>query len=453
MSGPGIVRFLLVLCVAWAAACAPPAGDGGVEELTILYTANVQGELERCGCAEAQQGGVARRGTVLRRLRGPRTLVVDAGDFLFGSFARRVGPPAYYAARSAAMVRAMNHMAYDAAVPGEYDFAAGPGLVEETAAQAAFPLVLSNLHARGGAEVPWVPYAIVERAGLRVGVVAFLDGRAEPPAFAERLDGLVLEDPRAAARRILPGLARRTDVVVALLHFQVEDAASFLRAFPRIHVAVLGHVKGDGRPRRMGGAVAAACSDLGKAVGRLRLEVAPGRGVLRAEGELVPVPEETPPDPAVEEVVRAFRERGRGSAFVEQVPVSPLPPGQAYAGADACRGCHPVIYDRWRATPHAFALDTLEDKGAAWDPECVVCHAVGLGRSSGFRGRAETPHLAGVQCESCHGPAAAHAAGRASMPHGVSPDRCRGCHTEVHSPGFAVPLYLERADQCTLPGR
>src|SRR5207244_2594562 len=90
----------------------------------------------------------------------------------------------------------------------------------------------------------------------------------------------------------------------------------------------------------------------------------------------------------------------------------------------------------WEKSRHARALATLETRGVARDPECAVCHVVGLETAGGFTGREATPALGDVGCEACHGPAAAHAA--APLAH-RPPSRggdCATCHAPDHSPGF-----------------
>jgi hypothetical protein len=65
---------------------------------------------------------------------------------------------------------------------------------------------------------------------------------------------------------------------------------------------------------------------------------------------------------------------------------------------------------------------------------------VGFGLPTGFVSEAATPHLAGVQCESCHGPAGNHAANPEDF--SVRPrveiaaTVCGGCHTDSHQPTF-----------------
>jgi hypothetical protein len=66
-----------------------------------------------------------------------------------------------------------------------------------------------------------------------------------------------------------------------------------------------------------------------------------------------------------------------------------------YVGAERCKSCHAAEFAAWEASPHAKALQTLSASDRK-NPRCLACHTL-------------VPDdvqvaLAGVQCESCHGP-------------------------------------------------
>ncbi|MHC4199901.1 MAG: multiheme c-type cytochrome, partial [Planctomycetota bacterium] len=107
-----------------------------------------------------------------------------------------------------------------------------------------------------------------------------------------------------------------------------------------------------------------------------------------------------------------------------------------FIGQKKCRMCHFKLYKKWRKTQHAVSWKKVPEKDRA-RPECVRCHATGYGRPGGFVSEEKTPHLTGVQCESCHGPGGAHA--RAvkedkpekvfnSLIKKVALNLCMGCH-------------------------
>ena len=106
-----------------------------------------------------------------------------------------------------------------------------------------------------------------------------------------------------------------------------------------------------------------------------------------------------------------------GLAGLGIVPIR-HPTGRRFAGSAACAECHQSSYDIWIDTPHATALETLEEQSPRrdGDPECLSCHVVGWAPQrfepfeGGFASMATTPHLAHQGCENCHGPAAAHTA-------------------------------------------
>jgi len=108
----------------------------------------------------------------------------------------------------------------------------------------------------------------------------------------------------------------------------------------------------------------------------------------------------------------------------------------AYAWADSCRKCHEPIYNAWAKTKHSTALDRLSS--ADQEKECLGCHVTGP-KSRVLEGK--TVVNRGVQCEACHGGAAAHVAdpavktGLAKVP---SAGVCEECHSDKgpHFRGF-----------------
>lgn len=86
----------------------------------------------------------------------------------------------------------------------------------------------------------------------------------------------------------------------------------------------------------------------------------------------------------------------------------PAPPaGQTYIGSKRCASCHFEQFLKWRKTPHANAYEVLTAKYQS-DAKCLQCHTTGFGEESGFTDFASTPSLAGVSCETCHGPGSKH---------------------------------------------
>ncbi|HSF15499.1 MAG TPA: cytochrome c family protein [Vicinamibacteria bacterium] len=91
----------------------------------------------------------------------------------------------------------------------------------------------------------------------------------------------------------------------------------------------------------------------------------------------------------------------------------------SYVGSTRCRKCHIKEFKSWQESAMAKSFELLkpgvraEQKTAAGldpkkdyskDTECLPCHTTGLGKPGGFVDIAKTPELAGVGCESCHGP-------------------------------------------------
>lgn len=118
---------------------------------------------------------------------------------------------------------------------------------------------------------------------------------------------------------------------------------------------------------------------------------------------------------------------------------APAAADSPYAGAAACKDCHTAIYDAWDKTKHAHALSRLggSDRQSG---KCIECHVTGTAEQIAREGAA--PSLRDVQCEACHGPGRAHAAGAAATPPAIvrlvkkpGTEICEQCHN-ARSPRF-----------------
>lgn len=119
-----------------------------------------------------------------------------------------------------------------------------------------------------------------------------------------------------------------------------------------------------------------------------------------------------------------------------------------YAGSKSCIACHLNVCRFVTNTPHASAYINAEFKaaGGQTNASCLPCHTVGFGLNSGFTftnrsGRfSYSTNLAGVQCESCHGPAGNHIANENDPVYrprvDIAAQVCGGCHNTVHFPTF-----------------
>ncbi len=78
-----------------------------------------------------------------------------------------------------------------------------------------------------------------------------------------------------------------------------------------------------------------------------------------------------------------------------------------YSGNLKCRLCHRDFFMGRKKDLHEHTFKKSVKKHRK-ETRCFPCHATGYGIDSGFTSLKETPKLANVQCEGCHGPGRKH---------------------------------------------
>ena len=211
----------------------PAAGPSETgAKITILFTGDTQGVVYPQPGINGTVGGIARRLPAIERVRAeaPALVLLDAGDaFVSGSHrAERINK---------ILVRAMNHMRYDAMGLGPYDLDMGEMALRELAGIASFPFVCSNLEFQQDV-LPWIKkYVLIERGRHTIAVISLLN-----PAPAVKITGARLIAPELAMNTLMPQLAAKADAVVLLTQTGREEILPMVSSAPVVDV-ILGDAR------------------------------------------------------------------------------------------------------------------------------------------------------------------------------------------------------------------
>ena len=422
----GVLAALVALL---AAGCEPTDRDA---RPVILYAADNQGVLAACGCPSNPSGGFAKRQGLLEQYHRTRThvLVVDAGNLM---------PDHTNPVKVKYLARALERARYDAIGLGETEFLLGVERLRGLRRRYDLPLVCANVRTADG-EYVVPPHLVREMAGMRFGIFAVMADEAWGFPRREWREGLTVELPVEAARREARALAD-CDVVVALAHLSLEESEALAREVDGLDLVVAGRTFNLLRtPKRIGRTLLVAPGPAGRVMGCVTLEREKEGGAVRLGHDLTVLSARIPDAKWVMDLYWKYVEEAK-DAPPPDWNETPIPP--RYETAEACKKCHEAEYAQWETTAHAHAQTSVHGAGRHRDPECLLCHTMGLGRKGGFESMAKTPGLGRVTCQACHVVTSDH------EEKGVKPDPrmrissrlCMSCHGPVQSPDFDYYRY------------
>ncbi len=390
--------------------------------VTILYTGNTNGQLEACRCPGNPYGGLSRQAEAITELRElyPNNITVDAGDML--AFSQDLNRFGY-------LQRAFAKIGFDAVAMGEQDFALGVDVLRGLATASPVPYVSANL------ALPELPVAtkIVERTGVRIGILSLTSPRCFGIGADTLPAGATLEDPSEAAARSLPDLAAQSDILVCLFHGPIEDGRKLAERFPELDAVICGHEGASLQvPERVGKTWLLAPGRNGEWVGRLTLRLGEDGKAAEGDAQLIAMDDQIADHPEVAQIIAEYQADVQGVLRAEVANANQDP----LSSPEACAACHAEEYAQWQTTPHAAAAETLRKLDREFDPSCWDCH-------SSTPLAAQAARVPSVTCVSCHRVAEPRTDGHGAVAP-VAVELCLECHTEGKSPHFAYEPYLAK---------
>ena len=306
--------------------------------ITIVHTNDLHAmmlpfEEEKEGPKKGEMvGGFSRISTIIQEVRQEEEhiLLVDAGDtfvedkHLMGNYFQ--GEP---------VIKLMNQMAYDVAIPGNHDFEFGIDVLATRVREADFKYLAANIvpaveptEAALDATSQMDPTVILTVAGVKIGFL----GLTQP---LHEFAGIEIEDTVQTAREYVPRLREQADIVVVVTHqqttrdYEIADLEGIdVLLAAHVHDIVFEH----GLMRN--GTLIAKTSSWGREVGRVDLVVEKGPDGVHlkdAQASLIYVTSDVPEDEEINRILEPYLQNtskyqtylipGLGAAFLIVVGV------------------------------------------------------------------------------------------------------------------------------------
>ena len=130
------ILFILILC----------SYRLNAEYIHILFTANINGNLENCNCGKNSSGGIGRVNSFFSDFRNENknAIIVDGGDYF--------NPYSFYIL-NAIMLQALDIMNYDVMFPGDQEFVEGSELYHQYLKKVEKKIPISNLNETSDSEL------------------------------------------------------------------------------------------------------------------------------------------------------------------------------------------------------------------------------------------------------------------------------------------------------------
>jgi len=190
--------------------------QSGDRVITLLFTNDVESAYDPIPAFWLDDvdmiGGIAEMTTLIESLRvsEPNVFLFDSGDIFTGALAKLTDGRLAF--------ELMITMGYDAMAIGNHEFEYGVDIFGWAKNRAPFPVLGANFFYKDTDHPYAQAHAIIERNGIRIGVIGIMGQDAATAIIPSFIAPLDVRDPAEAVRKSVAELRGQVDLIVLLTH-------------------------------------------------------------------------------------------------------------------------------------------------------------------------------------------------------------------------------------------
>jgi 5'-nucleotidase/UDP-sugar diphosphatase len=288
------------------------AYSGEPASLTILHTNDIHGQFLPLKATwledQPEIGGFEALSYYVEREReqASNSLLLDAGDLMTGSMICEIEHKGAY---GGALVDMMNHIGFDAMVPGNHEFDISVTNLRALESIANFPILCANM-SKGNGQLTEEAYHIYEVGPVRVGVIGLTCYPMRGMVSDPNLEGFDSTEPELIIDSLIISIDPLTDVIIILSHMGIEYDRRMAERTKGLDLIVGGHSHAElFEPERVNGVLIVQAGSKSRYLGRIDLTIE-GDSVAAYDAELIPMfTEIIQPDPEISAMVSQFRNK------------------------------------------------------------------------------------------------------------------------------------------------
>lgn len=359
------------------------------ETLHLIFSHNINGETDPCGCRHFPLGGLPQVAGKLNELKtSGDVLLLDTGDMLFPSpnLPPTMKDSFTYGAKNLSV--GMSKLGLRFIVPGDQDFALGIKFLTKLLEDSNYKFLISNL--KDSKTIPHKRLVILKKDDHKV----FLIGLVDPTVLPQKMTRYFL-NTAAAMDVILPELKKAgydeknlKHRLVLLSHSGMANDQALVKKYTKIDWVLGAHTQNFTKlPYEEGTTQLAQVLSRNHYLGEVQIDF---KGDKKTDKWVLheirdELKDKLTPNPFVE-FISKHKDEIKNIQIKEQSGMAMHTNTKApkFKTAASCIECHEPQVDFWKKTPHSIAYATLINEKEDNNLNCIGCHSVGFQEVRGY---------------------------------------------------------------------
>lgn len=364
--------------------------DAPNDKLSIIFSANINGETHPCGCRHFPLGGFDHvAGLMHIESQSNQLFYVDTGDIFFPSnnIPTSVQDSLTHTAKT--ISHSLSLLGLKFFVPGDQDLTLGTDFLSNLLSPYQHKMLVANRASNFPfAAQSWIK---LEKGNSKI----YLVGVTSPDTFRMEHRHLFTE-PQAALKTVMEeieddGYDSKNNFhrLILLSHGGIDFDRQMAKVFPQINWVIGSHTQSFIKiPFEEGKTQLVQVMSRNHYLGKIEIALNGDRGqdnysLLEVRDHWA---EKLPSNPLIP-ILHQHKEELAKVQLEEQKKLTVDYSGdfKKYDTAKTCLECHSKQGDHWQKTAHSLAYLTLVKAKAENNRDCIQCHSVGLNEPRGYQ--------------------------------------------------------------------